>query len=420
MRISLLMTDLLVNGGAQRQLLLLGHRLQMLGQEVRIYANRYSPEDCYPELTTALEIRAVRWIPHIQRAARTNGRHHGLFSGARRHLLESRELARLIADPGDILNPHIRGATRAAVYCKRRTGVPVVWMCDDARNWELPGYRPYYSPPVQWTFDRVMRRLEVPVVREIDHVVVLSRRVKEILEGFYGCRSSVIRSGLDPQAFEARPATRRKIRERHGIPQDAFLLLWLGIIEPHRRLEDALEAMRLVCRQRSDVRFLLVGSAAFAPEHVERLQRWVARHGLDAAVKFVLQSVPEAEMADYYSASDALVYLCENQSWGLGVFEAMACNLPVIVSRACGAEEVLEDRETGMLVPPRDPLTLCNVVLELAERRDLCQRLAERARARVLSEISWEKYARNMLDLFHRVIDERRLRRAATPREVPA
>ncbi|MBZ5695584.1 MAG: glycosyltransferase family 4 protein [Acidobacteriia bacterium] len=418
MRVAILITDLITNGGAPRQAMLLARWLQAFGHDATLFAVRYCPEKCFPEIAASLDIRSVHRLSPTDVRRRNRGRHHGIASGAKRHLWESRQLANLVREPYDILNPHVRGATRAAVACKRRTGAPVVWMCDDARNWEEPGYRPYYAPPVQWLFDRVMSRIEKPVVRQIDRIVTLDHRVKRILESYYGRPADVIRSGLDSASFRAHLGAREEIRARHGVEPADFLLLWLGILEPHRHLEDALEGLRLLrLRGRSNVRFLIAGTPEFAPGYVRRLQELVERYRLDGFVRFHLSAMPESEMADYYSAADALVYLAENQCWGLGVFEALACDLPVIVSRACGAHEVLEDRRTAMLVSPRNSGEFVDAVAELACAPELRRMLVTEARTRVLNRITWEAYARNMLHAFEQVLGERSATVRANHRE---
>lgn len=403
MKISLLIHELIAPGGAQRQILWLGRWLAAFGHDVTVYTYWHCPEGCYPELAASLDIRAVERISAAQTRQRSRRRRHAILPGAKRHLWESQRLAKLIANPGDILNPHVRGATRAAVECKRRTGTPVVWMCDDARNWEEPGYRIYYSPPVQWVFDRIMGLLERSVVKKIDRIAVLDHRVKRILETHYGRPASVVHSGLETSGFTERPEARQRIRERYGIFPSDFLLLWLGIIEPHRHLEDAIAGLAQVVRQRPNVRFLIAGAAA-SPCYARALAEQAERNGLASCVRFDLRSVPEIEMAEYYSAANALVYLAENQCWGLGVFEAISCNLPVIVSRACGAHEVLEDRQTAMLVPPRDPDAFCRAVTELVDDPLFCRRLAERSHAEVLPKISWERYARSMVAVYEQVL----------------
>lgn len=419
MKVAILLNEMTARGGAPRQALALALSLEQFGHEATIYAARYCRESCYPDLAASLNVRAIERVSAKDLDRRRPERHHGLLSGVRRHFLESRALARMVEeDRPEILNPHVRGATRAAVLCKRRTGAPVVWMCDDARHWEQPGYRPYYSPPVQWLFDRVMARAERPVVREVDRIIALDTRVERILRGYYGRPVEVVRSGLDIARFHPKPEARFAIRARHGFADEDFVLLWLGILEPHRRLEDAIEAVRLARQHgRARIRFLIAGTSAFAPGYARQLDGEVRRYKLDREVHFHFAPIAENEMADYYSSADALVYLAENQCWGLGVFEAMACGLPAIVSQACGAHEVLEHQRTAMIVPPRDAAALALAIAELEDSPSLRSDVASRARAEVLARMTWESYARNMLRVFEAVLDARRGRTAAHARE---
>jgi glycosyltransferase involved in cell wall biosynthesis len=264
-----------------------------------------------------------------------------------------------------------------------------------------------------------MASIERPVVRDIDRIVVLDTRVKTILEDFYHRPADVVRSGVDLAKFRARPEMREEIRARHGIGSADFLLLWLGILEPHRRLEDVLEALRLLqMRGWTSVRFLIAGSAACAPAYAKKLEDLAKVHALRSWVRFHFVPVAEREMAGYYSAADALVYLAENQSWGLGVFEAMACNLPVIVSRGCGAHEVLEHRRTAMLVSPRDHDALAHAIEDLARDPALGRTITRTARWSVLQQLTWEAYTENMLRIFERVVAERARESSPAPREV--
>jgi glycosyltransferase involved in cell wall biosynthesis len=399
MRISLLTVDLVINGGGPRQLLYLAKWLQEFGHQVTIHAYRYNPARCYPNLTALLDIRCVERLDRDWRHDKGHVPSHNPILGAKRQFYESWRLSRLIQDPGDLLNPHDRIAARVAVQWKRKTGAPVVWMCNDAANWEQPGYRPTLPSVLQGLKDRMLGYLDQRAAREFDDVVVLDHRVKQIIEDFYGRPAHVIRSGLDLTAFSEREEGQR-IRERHQIPENSFLVLWFGILEPRRRIEDVLEAVRMLHQERCDIRFLIVGLDAQAPEYAQRLRQFVSDHQLDSVVRFVLRSVPEEEVADYYRACDALVYPCENYAWGLSVFEAMACARPVIVSRSCGAHEVLEDQQTALLVPHRDPRAIREAVRTLADQTEFHQKISRQGQAYVQQHMSWERYAREMLEVF--------------------
>lgn len=407
MKISLVTVSLEVKGGGPRQLLFLAKWLQEFGHKVTIYAYRYNPVICFPGLASSLDIRCVERVETDSKKKESHLASQDLLLGVKRQFFESRKLVQLIEDPGELLNPHDHVAARVAAQCKRRTGTPVVWMCNDPANWEQPGYRPSLPAPLQLAKNCLMGYLSKRAGREFDGIVVLDRRVKQIIEKFYHKPARLIRSGLDLGAFVKRLEGRNRIRERHGIGEDTFLVLWFGILEPRRRIEDVLEAIRTLSQTRNDIKFLIVGMESMTPGYARQLRQFVADHRLESVVAFAAGSVPEEEVADYFSACDVLVFPCENLSWGLTVFEAMACGRPVIVSRDCGASEVLEDGETALLVPHRNPESIRRAVLAVVDHPDFREKISRQGLAYVQHNMSWERYAREMLEFFEEVHNRR-------------
>ena len=82
--------------------------------------------------------------------------------------------------------------------------------------------------------------------------------------------------------------------------------------------------------------------------------------------------VQREQLAKYYALAEMLVLPTYTDTWGLVVNEAMACGLPVIVSRAAGcAEDLVKEGWNGLLVSPRDAAGLSLAMKSLAERADL-------------------------------------------------
>ena len=87
------------------------------------------------------------------------------------------------------------------------------------------------------------------------------------------------------------------------------------------------------------------------------------------------------------------------------LLEAMACGVPVVASRVGGVAEIVLHRETGLLVPPKDPEEIAGAILEIlndGEKAELFSRKGrERARAfdvtRML-ERTEEVYERLLVD----------------------
>src|SRR5262249_50044646 len=78
------------------------------------------------------------------------------------------------------------------------------------------------------------------------------------------------------------------------------------------------------------------------------------------------------------------------------ILEAGAYRLPVVASRVGGIPEIIDDGETGLLVPPDDPRSLAAALNRVLFDADLARGLGERLHRRVVADFSWtrasEKY----------------------------
>jgi 1,2-diacylglycerol 3-alpha-glucosyltransferase len=78
------------------------------------------------------------------------------------------------------------------------------------------------------------------------------------------------------------------------------------------------------------------------------------------------------QLATYYALAETLVLPTYSDAWGLVVNEAMACGLPVILSRAAGcAPDLVRENWNGLLIPPRDVPSLAAAMESLASQPDL-------------------------------------------------
>jgi glycosyltransferase involved in cell wall biosynthesis len=85
---------------------------------------------------------------------------------------------------------------------------------------------------------------------------------------------------------------------------------------------------------------------------------------------------------------------------GLVVLEAMASGTPVVASRIGGLPEVIDDGETGFLVPPGDVGALRERLEQILRDRELGQRLGANARAAVLERFTWDKVAERCINAY--------------------
>ncbi len=87
--------------------------------------------------------------------------------------------------------------------------------------------------------------------------------------------------------------------------------------------------------------------------------------------------------------------------------DAMASRLPIVATQAGGIPEVVIHRETGLLVPPRDPQTLAQAILKLYLDKALASRLAQRGFEVVHQKFSAEAMAQRIIHIYERLAHRR-------------
>lgn len=96
------------------------------------------------------------------------------------------------------------------------------------------------------------------------------------------------------------------------------------------------------------------------------------------------------------------------ESFGVSLIEAMACELPVIATDAVGFKEVVDDGVTGFIVQKGDEKALADKMWELFKNEDRCKKLGKNGRDRVIKYYNWEDNVTDMLSVLERTSQVKR------------
>jgi N-acetyl-alpha-D-glucosaminyl L-malate synthase BshA len=165
---------------------------------------------------------------------------------------------------------------------------------------------------------------------------------------------------------------------------------------PVKRPTDVVEIFRRILAKVPAV-LLMVGDG---PERAAA--EWLAReYGIDGKVYF-LGKRDDAE--DIMAISDLLLLPSDTESFGLVALEAMACEVPVVVSNVGGLPEVVTSGMDGYLVEPRDIAGMAAKAIEILADDSVLTRMGKHARESAQSRFCstriiplYEEYYRRVL-----------------------
>ena len=112
----------------------------------------------------------------------------------------------------------------------------------------------------------------------------------------------------------------------------------------------------------------------------------------------------QSDVRSLLGASDLFVLSSDaREGLPLALVEAMACGLPAVVTDVGGAAEAVADGETGLLVPPHDPVALADRLALLRANPALAAAMGRAGRRRVNSLFTWARVAGDLADVYRGV-----------------
>jgi glycosyltransferase involved in cell wall biosynthesis len=195
---------------------------------------------------------------------------------------------------------------------------------------------------------------------------------------------TVIRNGVDPQAFAPPP-------ER--TPDRPFTVLFMGRLTEEKGASVLLSAVEGLDASQN-LRFQVAGDGP--------LRSRVVEHAGRSQVLTYLGQVED--VASAYRGADLVVMPSLSEGLPMTALECMASGLPLIASRVGGLPEVVVDHETGLLIPPGDPSALQAAIITLAADRHRAARMGQAGRRRIAAEFTEERMLQQAVERYQSLL----------------
>jgi glycosyltransferase involved in cell wall biosynthesis len=248
---------------------------------------------------------------------------------------------------------------------------------------------------------RMYNQLDRWSLRAASRVVTVSQPFwRELIRnGVPAARIDIVHNAIEPHwgAASAPPAP-AELRARLGIDPARKVILIVGRLsreKDHLGLLRAFSQLKMAGAREAaaNAHLLIVGEG---PERA-RIEAAIRNLGLSEVVTLT-GHVASAE--PYYGMANLAVLSSLSEGSPNALLEAMAARVPVVATAVGGIPEIVSDRESALLVPPRNPEALCRAMLELLENDALARGLAERANGLILTRHTLEARSRRLVEIY--------------------
>lgn len=212
------------------------------------------------------------------------------------------------------------------------------------------------------------------------------KRLTERVEKFPGARIEVIYNGIVPEEFSDK-TDGSAIKRALGIPAANKVVGLVANFRPMKRHDTFVRAAARILRTRDDISFLILGKNAVPGDPKNEVERLVASLGIAHRVHFAhaIDNVKE-----YLGLLDVGVNCSEGEGLSNAIMEYMAARIPCVVSASGGNPDLITDDVHGYTFTVGDHDGLAQKILHLLDDEPARLRLAAKAYAKILDEMSLE------------------------------
>jgi glycosyltransferase involved in cell wall biosynthesis len=211
-----------------------------------------------------------------------------------------------------------------------------------------------------------------------------------------------IYNGIDFSRFDGVDGgeARNKIRLEFGVDDSSFLVGTVARLRRVKGIGYLIEAARHIVETIPDARFLVVGDGPQKAELEHKVEQF------DLSSEFIFAGT-RWDVPAILSALDLFVLPSLSEALGIAVIEALLMRIPVVATNVGGVPEIVRSRETGLLVPPKDPTRLAEAITYMHSNKDGAIAMAQAGERRVRGMFDIADLARKQAELYERLLANR-------------
>lgn len=215
--------------------------------------------------------------------------------------------------------------------------------------------------------------------------------------GFGSCNGININL-FDPSVYSVEEKC--QLRSQYGIKEDEFLFIYMGRIVKDKGVNEMIEAFIRYRKENPKVRLMILGVFEDKLNPVNRYTTEIIKGNKEGVVYCGRQS----DVKPFLAISQCLLLPSYREGFGLVLMEAGGMGLPVISSDIIGCNNVVNVKENGLLVKPKDTNVLYAKIKTMVEDKKLYQNYCKTTRQSIVKRFEQKVLWDNFLEFYKSVI----------------
>ncbi len=212
---------------------------------------------------------------------------------------------------------------------------------------------------------------------------------------------AAVSNGVDLTNFKPGKAS-KEIYERYNIPQDKTIMLYVGRIDPEKKVGLVIEAFNKARSKLPKTELIMVGDGV----DKARLEQLVRDNNLGDSVK-LLGRVISPDLYELYKMADVFVTASEIETQGIVLIEAAATGLPLIAVDKGAVSEVCRDSENGYLCEPGNIDEIGNAMIKIVSDEKMRKEFSKKS-LEIAGEHDFEKTLDSFINIYNHVISSKK------------
>lgn len=208
-------------------------------------------------------------------------------------------------------------------------------------------------------------------------------------------------NGIDTTYFDRTPEVMRKskeIKEHHRL-ENNIVFCFVGRVVKDKGIDELLYAFDKLSNEVDHVRLMIVGKME---ENLDPISS--ESYAILSNNKHIIQAGFQKDIRPYLASSDIFVLPTYREGFPNVVLQAASMGLPCIVTDINGCNEIVTDRENGLLIPPKNEDALYGAMKSIVQDKKMIAKFGSNSRDDIIRKYERRQFFQFLLDEYNEVL----------------